>query len=511
MEDHVASLVLATSEYKDTLEQNGIKIISMKSNQLAFKGNWFEVEWAWNYLHGILDRQYHIQDNLVQHQRSASNATMNLVNGMTELGNRPLARRPTTYPGLTNEVHVSVSGRSRTSVADQLVENRRRSPNNETQSPRITSPSIRSGTNSPHESTVSRSPTGTLGAVGGIGEDVISRRNNTHKSEKASETSFRKETYYSGPVTHNNTDILSNTHGRSDDEDDSLPTPRTSVAGGLSLSSKERDNETQDTRNGVAALRFSRSQDADHTFERFASITSHNGTEGYQETGDTVGSDSKFSDSAHKLASIRTSLTDLPIGDTSSRYRLTLSAETEVSEHASALRKSNTGKALQHSTSITEYDIPLPNGVKVSVYFESITKAKVECIVNAANCDLINISGVARAIEKAAGPLMKKECEDYVKLHGSLPPGGVMQTKTVGKLSHLRCIIHTVGPIYSKENPDISVQLLTRTFYNCLIYTNEKTVVKSLAFPFISTGTNINIFIYIYSNSLYFYSAFSKL
>ena len=65
----------------------------------------------------------------------------------------------------------------------------------------------------------------------------------------------------------------------------------------------------------------------------------------------------------------------------------------------------------------------------------------------------------------------------------------VVKTKAYGKLSHLKYVIHTVGPIYIETDEDRSVFELTQTFYNCLGFA-EKLNLKSITFPFISTGKN---------------------
>ncbi|XP_041368797.1 uncharacterized protein LOC121383088 [Gigantopelta aegis] len=492
LEDNVASLVLATNEYRDTLLENGVKIIPTKSHALTFKGNWYELEWAWNFLHVILDRQYHIQDNLVQHQHATSTSGTNLVNGVADVQSSSLIRRPTLDPVSTNEVDVPVSSsmRNQASVASRVAESRSRTLRTGVRSARDSTPSRKSGPNSPQDSSSSRSPTSTQGAVGGVGED-ISGRNSSHDTQKAgldSEGSLRTLNGL-GLGSHNHSDILTNHCGRHDPDSDSETSQQLSTSVGHSFSGDPRERVAEETRDRKTAVRLSRSEDADHTFENFASLRSHNNKElqEYMKTEATVGSGGRFSDNHVNTARRHTSpVTDVDIGNSHTRHESRSSTGTEFKETASP--SINKGKKLQHSTSLTEFDFTLLNGVKVSVYYESIIKAKVECIVNAANSDLANISGVARAIEKAAGPNLKKECEDYVDIYGTLPVAGVMHTKTVGKLSHLKCVIHTVGPIYSKGKHESCVQLLTRTFYNCLKYADENTMVKSLAFPFISTG-----------------------
>jgi len=78
-----------------------------------------------------------------------------------------------------------------------------------------------------------------------------------------------------------------------------------------------------------------------------------------------------------------------------------------------------------------------------------ITKQATDAIVNAANSSLRGGGGVDGAIHRAGGPTILKECQDYVRAHGALPPGKAMHTRG-GNLA-ARYVIHTVGPIYRSD------------------------------------------------------------
>ena len=96
---------------------------------------------------------------------------------------------------------------------------------------------------------------------------------------------------------------------------------------------------------------------------------------------------------------------------------------------------------------------------QIQVVQGDITKLDCDGIVNAANRSLLGGGGVDGAIHRAAGSELLAECRT---LHGCRT-GEAKITK--GYRLKAKYIIHTVGPIYSKEHD-----------------------VHSIAFPAISTG-----------------------
>ncbi len=108
-----------------------------------------------------------------------------------------------------------------------------------------------------------------------------------------------------------------------------------------------------------------------------------------------------------------------------------------------------------------------------------ITELAVECIVNAANSQLIGGSGVNGAIQRAAGPELLEEC----KTLGGCKTGEAKITK--GYNLSADYVIHTVGPIYSASEDD--PVLLSACYKNSLDLAMEHDI-HSIAFPAISTG-----------------------
>lgn len=81
-------------------------------------------------------------------------------------------------------------------------------------------------------------------------------------------------------------------------------------------------------------------------------------------------------------------------------------------------------------------------GLRIKVYTGSITRLDVDCIVNAADENLMHEEGVALAISDAAGYQFDQESRDCV--YGRIPVG----TCCVTSAGNLPCklVIHTVGP-----------------------------------------------------------------
>ncbi len=110
-----------------------------------------------------------------------------------------------------------------------------------------------------------------------------------------------------------------------------------------------------------------------------------------------------------------------------------------------------------------------------------ITKETTDAIVNAANNRLTPGGGVSGAIHGAAGSNLWNEC----KTLGGCQTGEAKITK--GYNLSAKHVIHTVGPIYSRESKERNEMLLRACYENSLKVAMQHGL-KSISFPAISTG-----------------------
>jgi O-acetyl-ADP-ribose deacetylase (regulator of RNase III) len=123
--------------------------------------------------------------------------------------------------------------------------------------------------------------------------------------------------------------------------------------------------------------------------------------------------------------------------------------------------------------------------VHVELVSGDITGQRVDAIVNAANSSLLGGGGVDGAIHRKGGPAILEECRALrASRYGRGLPVGQAVATTGGKLP-ARWVIHTVGPVFSKDE-DRSA-LLRGCYLNSMAIAAGLGV-RSLAFPLISSG-----------------------
>uniref|UniRef100_A0A7S1PFT8 Macro domain-containing protein n=1 Tax=Percolomonas cosmopolitus TaxID=63605 RepID=A0A7S1PFT8_9EUKA len=126
-----------------------------------------------------------------------------------------------------------------------------------------------------------------------------------------------------------------------------------------------------------------------------------------------------------------------------------------------------------------------------------MTKEQVDAIVNAANCHLNHISGLAGAISRAGGPSIQRESTAYVRSHRELKEGDVVVT-TSGSLEEsqgIKKVFHAVGPIFPFHSDHRSIEHVElkedKELYMCIwnaLKEAEVRMFKSIAFPAVSSG-----------------------
>ena len=109
-----------------------------------------------------------------------------------------------------------------------------------------------------------------------------------------------------------------------------------------------------------------------------------------------------------------------------------------------------------------------------------ITTLDLDCIVNAANEDLMPGGGVCGAIHEAAGKELSMECK-------KIGHCGVGEARiTNGYNLKAKHVIHTVGPIWHGGNHSEDQYLFNCYKKSLLLATHHS--IESIAFPNISTG-----------------------
>ena len=118
-----------------------------------------------------------------------------------------------------------------------------------------------------------------------------------------------------------------------------------------------------------------------------------------------------------------------------------------------------------------------------------ITTLRVDAIVNAANESLLGGGGVDGAIHAMAGPGLLAECERLPEVEpGVRCPVGEVRV-TGGYLLPAKRVIHTVGPVWSDDEPLRCDAQLASCYRNAICMASHHNL-RSVAFPCISTGAS---------------------
>jgi O-acetyl-ADP-ribose deacetylase (regulator of RNase III) len=123
---------------------------------------------------------------------------------------------------------------------------------------------------------------------------------------------------------------------------------------------------------------------------------------------------------------------------------------------------------------------------RIEIVRGDITRQDVDAIVNAANSGLMGGGGVDGAILRAGGD---EQLADRKRVHDELypqglPTGDAVATVAGGTLA-ARWVIHTVGPVFSRDE-DRSA--LLASCHTSSLRVADEIGVRIVAFPAISTG-----------------------
>ncbi len=123
--------------------------------------------------------------------------------------------------------------------------------------------------------------------------------------------------------------------------------------------------------------------------------------------------------------------------------------------------------------------------MRISICRGDITDQRVDAIVNAANSSLLGGGGVDGAIHRKGGPAILAACRELRAgaYRDGLPAGQAVAT-TAGNLA-ARWVIHTVGPVYSRQEDRSPV--LASCYVQSLRVADELGA-ATVAFPAISAG-----------------------
>jgi len=123
---------------------------------------------------------------------------------------------------------------------------------------------------------------------------------------------------------------------------------------------------------------------------------------------------------------------------------------------------------------------------RVFVKVGDIPRETADALVNAANSTLLGGGGIDGAIHARGGTRILEECRKIRrdKFPDGLPTGEAVITS--GGNLEVRFVIHTVGPIYGR-NQNKDAELLENCYKNCLFLAARNNL-QTIAFPSISTG-----------------------
>lgn len=134
----------------------------------------------------------------------------------------------------------------------------------------------------------------------------------------------------------------------------------------------------------------------------------------------------------------------------------------------------------------TETSTWVVGGIVVEARVGDLTTDHSDCVVNAANEDLVHEGGLARALANAAGPELQEWSDAHVRLRGRLEVSAAVASQCVGRLP-CKCVVHAVGPRYDASHAALCEDQLRDTVSSALDAAAAAGAV-TVALPPISSG-----------------------
>jgi len=123
--------------------------------------------------------------------------------------------------------------------------------------------------------------------------------------------------------------------------------------------------------------------------------------------------------------------------------------------------------------------------VRITLALGDITRQQVDAVVNAANSSLLGGGGVDGAIHRRGGPAILAACRELrAGSHRDGLPAGQAVATTAGDLE-ARWVIHTVGPVWSRQEDRSAV---LASCYTASLRVADELGARTVAFPAVSTG-----------------------
>ncbi len=150
-------------------------------------------------------------------------------------------------------------------------------------------------------------------------------------------------------------------------------------------------------------------------------------------------------------------------------------------------------KQIIDAISLPRLSGPYPAAVKVSIWDGDITTLNVDAITNAANAQMLGCfqpfhACIDNAINCAAGPQLREDCDTLMRLQGHEEETGNAKITRAYNLPS-RFVLHTVGPIVGRgQIPTIEQERQLASCYTSCLSLAADAGARSVALCGISTG-----------------------